>query len=141
MMLTELKVDKLEVNIYSDRVAMGNAAAGMVCDRITQLLTEQQFVNMIFAAAPSQNEFLAALIQRNEVEWGHVNAFHMDEYMGLPEGGPNLFSSFLKGKLFKHLPFRSVNYLNGNAQNMQTECDRYAKLLLDNPTDMVCMGI
>lgn len=140
-MLKESKINKLEIKIYPDRLAMGNAAADMVCNRIIQLLGEQEFVNIIFAAAPSQNEFLAALIRRNDVEWIRINAFHMDEYIGLPAGDSNLFSSFLKAKLFEHLSFRSVNYLNGNAPNMKAECDRYAKLLHDNPTDMVCMGI
>ena len=37
---------------------------------------------MIFAAAPSQNDFLEALIDDKTIEWEHINAFHMDEYIG-----------------------------------------------------------
>jgi glucosamine-6-phosphate deaminase len=140
-MLKEFKVDKLEVKIHPDRSAMGKAAADMVHNRIIQLLDEQEFVNIIFAAAPSQNEFLGALQQYADIDWNRINAFHMDEYIGLPQHDPASFSSFLKGKVFDHLPFGSINYLNGHAANMQQECERYAQLLENNPADIVCMGI
>lgn len=73
------------MKIYHDRQSMGRAAADLVCTQIAQLLSEQEFINMIFAAAPSQNEFLKALIERTDVDWKRINAFHMDEYLGLPE--------------------------------------------------------
>jgi glucosamine-6-phosphate deaminase len=140
-MIKELKVDNLAVRIYPDRISMGNAGADMVGDLIAQLLNEKTHVNIIFAAAPSQNEFLAALTERTDVDWQRINAFHMDEYIGLPEDHPALFSSFLRNGLFDKLPFHTVNYINGNATDMQAECDRYSDLLLKYPTDIVCMGI
>ena len=138
---TILRVADLQVLKYADRAAMGGAAAAMVCEKIGGLLNRQQFVNMIFAAAPSQNEFLAALIQNKTVDWQRVNAFHMDEYIGLPENDPRTFASFLKEKIFDKLTFHSVNYLNGNATDVEAECKRYADLLTRYPTDIVCMGI
>lgn len=131
----------LQVLKYEDRAAMGEAAAGMVCQKINELLNRQPFVNMIFAAAPSQNEFLAALIQTETIDWQRVNAFHMDEYIGLPENDLRTFSSFLKEKIFGKLPFRAVNYINGNSNDHAAECKRYAELLTKYPTDIVCMGI
>jgi glucosamine-6-phosphate deaminase len=136
-----LRVADLQVFKYEDRASMGRAAAEMVCEKIIGLLDLQQFVNMIFAAAPSQNEFLAVLIQNKAIEWRRVNAFHMDEYIGLPENDPRVFASFLKEKIFDKLPFHSVNYLNGNAPDLEAECKRYADLLTQYPTDIICMGI
>jgi glucosamine-6-phosphate deaminase len=138
---TILRVADLQVFKYEDRASMGRAAAEMVCEKIIGLLDLQQFVNMIFAAAPSQNEFLAVLIQNKAIEWRRVNAFHMDEYIGLPENDPRTFASFLKEKIFDKLPFHSVNYLNGNAPDLEAECKRYADLLTQYPTDIICMGI
>ncbi len=140
-MIKELKIENLDTKIYPDRITMGNAAADMVCNQIVQLLSEQEFVNMIFAAAPSQNEFLAALTERTEIDWSRINAFHMDEYIGLPQNHPALFSSFLKRQLFERVPFRSVNYINSNMVDVQVECDRYTDLLIKYPADIVCMGI
>jgi len=140
-MIGELKIDDLAVEIYPDRKSMGEAAAEMVGEKVISLLTEREFVNMIFAAAPSQNEFLATLITRTDIAWDRINAFHMDEYIGLPENHPALFSSFLKKSLFSHLPFHTVNYINGNAPDAKAECERYADLLKRFPADIVCMGI
>jgi glucosamine-6-phosphate deaminase len=134
-------VDKLLIQVYPNRLLMGNAAADMVGERINLLLKQQDFVTIIFAAAPSQNEFLAALIQNTSIDWNRVNAFHMDEYIGLPVNHPGTFAAFLKNKIFSRLPFHTVNYINGNAIDKQAECERYAELLTRHPTDVVCMGI
>ena len=140
-MIKELKTDYLEIKIYPDRVKMGEAAASAVSEQITQLLAKQEFVNIIFASAPSQNEFLAALFRQKEINWARINAFHMDEYIGLPKGHPSLFSSFLKGKLFDHVSCHTVNFINGNAPDALAECGRYAELLTQYPPDIVCLGI
>ena len=140
-MQNELEIDNLKVEIYPDRPAMGKAAAEMAAKKIIQLLGEQDSVNIIFAAAPSQNEFLATLIDQIGIDWTRINAFHMDEYIGLQDGHDALFSSFLNRKIFEHLPLRSVNYINGNAPDAVIECKRYADLLAKNPPDIVCMGI
>jgi glucosamine-6-phosphate deaminase len=136
-----LEIDNLKVEIYTGRLAMGIAAAEIVAKKISQLQRKQDVVNIIFAAAPSQNEFLAALISQEGIDWSKVNAFHMDEYIGLPGGHAALFSSFLERKLFEHLPFRSLNCISCNAKDVQVECDRYAELLAQRPPDIVCMGI
>ncbi|HEY8930399.1 MAG TPA: glucosamine-6-phosphate deaminase [Mucilaginibacter sp.] len=133
--------DKLTTLVYEDRTTMGKAAAEMVSDKIIELLDQQKFVNKIFAAAPSQNEFLETLVQNTVIDWTRVNAFHMDEYVGLPENDERRFAAFLKRKIFDRLPFHSVNYINGNAGDVDSECLRYAALLADNPADIVCMGI
>ena len=134
-------VGKLVIKVYENRVLMGSNAAIMVCARINTLLLYQEHVNIIFASAPSQNDFLEALNWGNTIDWGRVNAFHMDEYIELPENDPRTFASFLKGKIFGRQQFRSVNYINGNAANIGDECRRYAKLLQLYPPDIVCLGI
>ncbi|HVS92872.1 MAG TPA: glucosamine-6-phosphate deaminase [Mucilaginibacter sp.] len=138
--MKEFNVDRLDVRIYDTRLNMGVNAAGIVARKIVELLTQKPFINIIFAAAPSQNEFLAALVEKASVDWTRVNAFHMDEYIGLPENATQRFGSFLKEKIFSHLPFHSVGYINGNAAP-EAECMRYAKLLEQFPPDIVCMGI
>ncbi|MEO6134485.1 MAG: glucosamine-6-phosphate deaminase [Ginsengibacter sp.] len=140
-MLKEFKVDNLKVNVYGDRKDMGEEAAKMVAEKIKSLLLSKNEVNMIFAAAPSQNEFLTALVNNEDVEWNKVNAFHMDEYVGLPEDAPQGFGNFLKEKIFAKVPFHSIHYLRGNASDADGECERYSGLLKKFPTDIVCMGI
>ncbi|MCO5946846.1 glucosamine-6-phosphate deaminase [Mucilaginibacter flavidus] len=140
-MMPRILEDNPNAYVYSNRAEMGSAAAEMAALKIAGLLTQQPFVNIIFAAAPSQNEFLSALTKNETIDWQRVNAFHMDEYIGLPPNDARTFASFLKEKIFDSLPFHTVNYINGNAADVAIECERYAALLNEYPTDIVCMGI
>ena len=137
----QIKKDKLDILVFDDRQSLGEAAAVMVSDKIRDLLSQKKDVNIIFAAAPSQNEFLQALVSDTTIDWQKINAFHMDEYLGLPDGSPELFGSYLKSRIFAQVHFRSVNFINASATDIQKECERYTELLTANPPDIVCMGI
>ncbi len=136
-----LQVDALRVEVYVSRAEMGLAAAH---DALAILETAQHnhiAPRAIFAAAPSQNELLAGLREGRRVHWPTVHAFHMDEYLGLPGDAPQSFGRFLRERLFGRLPFGSVAYLDGQAQDAVDECARYAALLRAAPIDLVCAGI
>jgi glucosamine-6-phosphate deaminase len=134
-------VDKLSVEIYENRTSMGEAAARDIKARITDLLARKEEINMIFAAAPSQNDVLLSLVNDKEIEWNRVNAYHMDEYIGLDKDAPQGFGNFLKAHIFGLVPFKSVNYIDITATDPEKEAARYGKLLDENPTDIVIMGI
>jgi len=135
------KVDKLAVEIYENRVLMGEAAARDIKEKIAELLKLKREINMIFAAAPSQNDVLKALAEDKEIEWNRVNAYHMDEYIGLDKNAPQCFGNFLKDHIFGLAPFKSVNYIDVTAIDPEAEAERYGKILNQNPTDIVVMGI
>ncbi len=137
----EMKAGNLEVKIYDTRVNMGTQSAQEAATKIKELILEKGVINMIFAAAPSQNEFLTSLIDDNGIEWDKINAFHMDEYIGLPIDAPQGFGNFLRDRIFNRVSFQSVHYLNGLAEDIEAECQRYSYLLGKYPTDIVCMGI
>lgn len=140
-LVKEFTAQKLNVKIYSTRKAMGIEAAKEASKKIKELLSQKPEINMIFAAAPSQNEFLQALISEPGIDWNRINAFHMDEYIGLEPSAPQGFGNFLKEKIFGKVNFKSVNYIDGNNQDIEKECERYSGLLKQYPTDIVCMGI
>jgi glucosamine-6-phosphate deaminase len=104
-------------------------------------LKEKNEINMIFAAAPSQNDVLKALVEDKSIEWNRVNAYHMDEYIGLDKDAPQAFGNFLKDHIFSLVPFKSINYIDATATDPELEAERYGKLLKENPTDIVIMGI
>lgn len=136
-----MKKDKLEIKISPTRDEMGIVSANDVAEAIKAVLKEKDEVNMIFAAAPSQNDMLLHLCERTDIEWEKINAFHMDEYIGLPKDAPQCFSNFLCEHIFNLKPFKSVNLIKADATDSAEECARYAALLKANPTDIVCMGI
>lgn len=141
MIRKETQAGNLSVKIYGSRSSMGEQAAKEAGEKIKQLLSVNQELNIIFAAAPSQNEFLTSLVNDNSIEWGRINAFHMDEYIGLGKEARQGFGNFLRDRIFGRVSFKAVNYLDGNAKDIEAECERYAQLLKEYPTDIVCMGI
>ena len=139
--MKEFKKDELLVKIFETRQEMGKASASDIKAKIKELLSTKSEINMIFAAAPSQNDVLKALAEDKEIEWNRVNAYHMDEYIGLSKDAPQGFGNFLKEHIFGLAPFKSVNYIDCTAKDPEVEAERYGKLLLENPTDIVIMGI
>lgn len=132
--------DKLEVKIFSNRPEMGKSAAEDAAEVINRLLQKKEKLNVIFAAAPSQNEFLDALTKQ-DIDFSRITAFHMDEYIGLPKDAPQGFGNFLRRSIFDKCPFAQVHYLNGQAENPEEECQRYTELLRQAEIDIVFMGI
>ncbi|WKN30853.1 glucosamine-6-phosphate deaminase [Porifericola rhodea] len=134
------KFQHLNLEVYSTRQAMGEAAGKAVEQKIIELLQTQNEVRMIFAAAPSQNDILSYLRTSEKVNWQKIVAFHMDEYIGLSESAPQLFSNYLREHLFDHVNLKEVHLIDGNLDANQ-ECIRYAKLIAEKEIDIVCLGI
>lgn len=135
------KADKLVCKQYDTRAELGKEAAAETAEVIKKLLSKKDEISMIFAAAPSQNEFLENLILDKEIDFNRINAFHMDEYIGLPAEAPQGFGNFLKEHIFGKVNFKSVHYINGQNTDSRSECDRYAALLNRQKIDIVCLGI
>jgi glucosamine-6-phosphate deaminase len=133
--------DSLQVHIFASRDEMGKAAADHVATIIRDLHARQQYINIVFAAAPSQNEFLDHITRLKGIEWSRVIGFHMDEYFSLPADSKQLFSKYLTDHLFAKVQMKEVHLLNAIAKDPVKECARYAELLKSHPIDIVCMGI
>ncbi|HBL83579.1 MAG: glucosamine-6-phosphate deaminase [Clostridiales bacterium GWF2_38_85] len=140
MILKSGKADLLEYKIYDTRENMGRSSADEAAAYIKELLIKKNEINMIFAAAPSQNEFLATLV-KSDVNFSRINAFHMDEYIGLDTNAPQGFGNFLNNAIFSKIQLKSVNYIDSTATDPDAECKRYSELLEKHPIDIVCMGI
>jgi len=138
--LKQWKKDCLNVMIMDSRDSMGRMAAKAAADCLRALLAQKECVNVIFAAAPSQDETLYYLTLEEGIDWNRVNAFHMDEYIGLAKDAPQGFANFLRRHLFELAPFGEVHTLD-STNEPHSECARYTELLKKYPVDIVVMGI
>jgi glucosamine-6-phosphate deaminase len=120
---------------------MGLAAARSVGEAIRHLVARDGQASVIFASAPSQNEFLAALRQEAGIDWGRVTAFHLDEYVGLSPEHPASFRRFLVDRFFSHVRVAAFHGLDGQAADLATECARYAERLRSQPPGLAILGI
>lgn len=76
---------------------------------------------------------LIELYKQGKVSFKNVVTFNMDEYVGLPEDNPQSYHYFMWSKLFSHIdiPEENVNILNGNAPDLEAECERFEKKIKD----------
>jgi glucosamine-6-phosphate deaminase len=128
--------------VFTGRRTMGNAAAFGFVDRAQALLAEKDSINVLFASAASQVEFMEGLLRnRMFVDWSRINAFHLDEYVGAGLDTAYGFARWLKDHLIDHLPFGRFEPLNGRAEDLGAECQRYAGLIGEREFDLACIGI
>ncbi len=142
--LTRFQVDSLEVEIHETRAFAGRAAARAVASAIADRLAETNRVNVVFAAAPSQDEFLAGLGADPTLDWSRVVAFHMDEYLGLTADHPASFRRYLSERLFRLKTAQGLvaRLIPGEKIDRPLfTCAEYESLLLQSPPDIICAGI
>ena len=89
----------------------------------------------------------AELIRRHkagDVSFRHVITFNMDEYIGLPKEHEQSYYSFMWTNFFSHIDIlpENAHILNGNAEDIEAECERYeAKIKEVGGIDLFMGGI
>jgi glucosamine-6-phosphate deaminase len=126
--------------VAESRAELGGLAARDIGAALRSGLREKASLRMILAAAPSQAEMLAALACEPDIEWRRVTAFHMDEYIDLPENAPQRFGTWLEREFFDHVSLAKVNLIRPGS-DPQPACRAYASLLAEAPIDVVLLGI
>ena len=138
-------VDRLAIEVHPDRAAMGKAAAREVATYLHDVISRHGSARVIFACAPSQDEFLAALTAGAglgaEINWRRVTAFHMDDYVGLTGDHPQSFRQYLQRHLLQRVPIGTFHPLAAENPDPASVCTRYTELLRAAPIDLICMGV
>jgi glucosamine-6-phosphate deaminase len=137
----ELQRDRLQVRVFPDRRSMGMAAGAVAAARLRSVLAVSRRARVMFAAAPSQHEMLAALTLAPDVDWARVDAFHLDEYVGLARGDEHSFGDWLDRHIFDRVKPGRVEKLDPSAADPDAECQRYGRLLADGGVDIAFLGI
>lgn len=137
----QFKVTEVEVQVFEDKAALGEASAQFVSGHLRNAVAERGEARLVLATGASQYEFLDALRRDDTVDWTRVTAFHLDEYLGMSDQHPASFRRYLRERIFDHLPFGAIHLLNGDTADPAEECRRYGALLAAAPIDVACIGI
>ena len=138
--MKEFTADMLKVKIFDNEASAGEASAQFVYEQLNEVIQSKGAANLILATGASQFAFLDAL-QKLPIEWKKITVFHLDEYKGLPETHPASFRKYLKERILNKVIPGKVYYINGDAENVDDEVERYEKLLREHPVDVACIGI
>jgi glucosamine-6-phosphate deaminase len=141
MPMNHFAADALAVHVFPNRRDAGMASAAAASAVIRAAIEKDGAASVVFAAAPSQNEFLAQLRADPSIPWRRVTAFHLDEYAGLPAHHPASFRRFLRERLMDHVPLAAFHELAGDAPDLDAEADRYQRLLAEQSPVLAALGI
>jgi glucosamine-6-phosphate deaminase len=132
----------MELHIFDSKQELGRAAACRAAELIREAIQRNGAANIILATGASQFEVLAGLVAAEGIAWDRVTAFHLDEYIHLPESHPASFRRYLKERFVERLPGRLAAFhpIQGEA-DPETECQRLAALIARQPMDLALIGI
>ncbi|MEA5575875.1 glucosamine-6-phosphate deaminase [Anabaena sp. UHCC 0451] len=138
---TSFDCDHLRVQIYNSETEMAEDVAEIVQKYLDDLLQRQDTIALLLATGNSQLKFLDALIALGGIDWSRITLFHLDEYLGINADHPASFRYYLRERVEKRVFPRQFHYIEGDALEPVTECDRYTKLLKAQPIDLCLLGV
>ncbi len=129
------------VRVFDNRDLLGRSAAEHAAGVIRRAIAAQGYARIIAATAASQREFLAALTSTPGIEWEKVEAFHLDEYAGLPMKHPGSFRAMLMELLVKKTGIKKYHLLEGDAPDLAEAARKASAELASAPIDIAFLGI
>lgn len=129
----------MQTHVKADGTELGRAASSLVGERLRAAVAERGRASILLSAAPSQDPMLCALFTVEDVEWSRVQAYHVDDYVGLPADALQSFAQWLRLRIAGS----GVNFhaLVPDAEPGR-EMRRYGALLhAEGTVDVSCLGI
>jgi glucosamine-6-phosphate deaminase len=129
------------LKLFRDKVSLGQAAAEQAAAAIRRAIAERGAARIIAATGASQFEFLDALAQSSGIDWPKVEAFHLDEYVGLPVTHPASFRKFLLERLVRKTGIVNFHWIEGDAADPATVIRKVGEQLASATVDIAFLGI
>jgi glucosamine-6-phosphate deaminase len=132
----------MKTRTYDTPQFMGEAAGKLAALKIEAAIKENQEANIILATGASQFHTLNTLINYEIIDWSRVTVFHLDEYIGIEDNHPASFRKYLRERFLEKVgKVKCFNFINGNAQNPQDECERLNRLIQPLTIQVALVGI
>ena len=128
------------IRIFERKSDLGEAAAALGAGILREAIAARRRAGIIVGTGPSQNETIAAFVRAPGIDWSRVEVFHMDEYVGMPATHPASFRRWLNEHVVDIVQPGRVQYLVGDAADVDAECVRYGALLREVPVDISFLG-
>ena len=127
------------VEVYESAAETGAAASAQAARIIRNAVSERGRARIVAATGNSQIPFVEALLEEN-IAWGSVELFHMDEYAGIAPDHPSSFRYWIRTRIEERARPAAAHYLAGDAADLEREIERYSHLLEQAPIDVAFVG-
>jgi glucosamine-6-phosphate deaminase len=132
----------IKIHKFAAKVQTAGAAASAGAAAIVAAIGKSGGANIVLATGASQFEMIEALIGHEEIDWSRVTAFHLDEYIGMPQTHPASFRRYLQERFVSRLPtLGAFHFIRGDAADVEEELQRIGGLLDKHPIDVMFAGI
>jgi len=129
------------IRVFSDKFSLGRAAAEQAAAAIRRAIAERGQARIVVATGASQFEFLDALTQAPGIDWNKVEAFHLDEYIGLPATHPASFRKYLQERVVQKTGIARFHFIEGDAPDPSIVIRKVGRELTAAPIDVAFIGI
>jgi glucosamine-6-phosphate deaminase len=129
------------LRMFEDKPTLARAAAEQAATAIRRAIADRGAARIIAATAASQLEFLDALTSAAGMDWGKVEVFHLDEYIGLPITHPGSFRKMLTEQLVAKTGINKYHLLQGDATDVPAALREAGLQLASGPIDIAFLGI
>jgi glucosamine-6-phosphate deaminase len=130
----------LQIKIFEDKSSLGRAAAEHASTSLRACILSHGLARLVAATGASQFDFLEALTSAADIDWGRVELFHLDEYVGLPVTHPASFRRYIFERLIEKTGILHYHLLDGEG-DPQAVAREVGEQLASKPTDIVFAGI
>jgi glucosamine-6-phosphate deaminase len=128
------------IKLFDNNTSLARAAAADDSIVLRETISARGTARIIAATGASQLLFLEALVASPNVEWSHVEMFHLDEYVGLSIEHPASFRKYLLDRFVLPSRIKKYHLLNGESDPAQA-CREVGDLLRSSPIDLAFVGI
>lgn len=133
----------MNVLIYESEEQIGIAAGNYMCGQVLQ--KPDSVLGLATGSTPLKPYGqMIELYKKGVVDFSSVTTFNLDEYVNLDIKDKNSYHSFMHENLFDHIniPEKSINFLNGNAEDLEQECKDYEQKIKNaGGIDIQLLGI
>jgi glucosamine-6-phosphate deaminase len=129
------------LKIFDDRASLALAAAQQAAATLWQSIAGQGRCRVVLATGNSQLLFLEALTRMPEIEWRRVEAFHLDEYVGLPVSHPASFRRYLLERFIRKTGIEVFHGVEGDAPDLSGAIRDLGNRLNSSPIELAFVGI
>jgi glucosamine-6-phosphate deaminase len=98
------------IRIFDTPAELGGAAAEMAARALNAAIDARGCARLLLSTGASQFDTIKALTEQ-DVDWGKIEMFHLDEYIGITEEHPSSFRKYLKDRLTSFVKFRRVHFI------------------------------
>ena len=131
----------MNLRIFEDATTVARAASEQAAASIEKAIAEHGRCRLVLATGNSQIEFLEVLTRQAGLDWRKVEAFHLDEYVGISSVHPASFRKFLLERVIHKTGIAEYHLVQGDADDLSAAIREVSIQLTSAPVDLAFIGI